>query len=216
MSLGSMLSTMAPCFLSTCLIFFFTLIFSLPLGIVFALLRMSKNKVISSIIRFIVSVLRGTPLLLQLLVVNFGPWYLFGVPTAKEKLIPIVIAFSINYAAYFSEIYRGGIESIANGQYEAAAILGYSKFQTFIRIVLPQVIKIILPSVTNEIVTLVKDTSLASTLSYYETYKIAAEISNSNVDFTPFVVAGVFYYVFNFIVATVMNKAEKALSYYKI
>lgn len=199
----------------TCAIFFLTLLFSLPLGMIIALLRMSKNAVISKITQFFVSILRGTPLMLQLLAVTYGPYYLFGVSVSRNKLIPVVIAFAINYAAYFSEIYRGGIESISVGQYEAAAILGYSKTQTFIRIILPQVIRRILPSVTNEIVTLVKDTSIAFTVSYQEMFTIGKQIANSQTSFTPFLVAGVFYYIFNAIVGFVMGRAEKSMSYYK-
>ncbi len=200
---------------NTCAIFFYTLLFALPLGVVFALLRMSKNIVISKLTQLIVSVLRGTPLMLQLLAVTYGPYYLFGMSISRNKLIPVVIAFSINYAAYFSEIYRGGIESISVGQYEAAAILGYSKAQTFIKIILPQVIRRILPSVTNEIVTLVKDTSIAFTVSYQEMFTIGKQIANSQTSFMPFVVAGVFYYIFNALVGFVMGRAEKAMSYYK-
>ncbi len=211
-----MITTMAEGLSKTCAIFFLTLIFSLPLGMVFALLRMSKNAIISNVIKFIISVLRGTPLMLQLLAVAYGPWYLFNIPGSRNKLIPVVIAFAINYAAYFSEIYRGGIESISKGQYEAATILGYSKAQTFMRIILPQVIRRILPSMTNEIVTLVKDTSLAFTLSYAEMFTIGKQIANSQSSFTPFIIAGVFYYVFNAIVGFAMGKIEKAMSYYKI
>ncbi len=200
----------------TCAIFFLTLIFSLPLGVIIALLRMSKNKIVSKITQFFVSVLRGTPLMLQLLAVTYGPYYLFGMDVARDKLIPVVIAFSINYAAYFSEIYRGGIESIPIGQYEAATILGYSKTQTFIRIILPQVIRRILPSITNEIVTLVKDTSIAFTVSYQEMFTIGKQIANSQTSFMPFLVAGVFYYIFNAIVGFVMGRVEKSMSYYKI
>lgn len=199
----------------TCAIFFLTLLFALPLGMIIALLRMSKNTVISKITQFFVSILRGTPLMLQLLAVTYGPYYLFGVSVSRNKLIPVVIAFAINYAAYFSEIYRGGIESISVGQYEAAAILGYSKTQTFIRIILPQVIRRILPSVTNEIVTLVKDTSIAFTVSYQEMFTIGKQIANSQTSFTPFLVAGVFYYIFNAVVGFVMGRAEKSMSYYK-
>ena len=176
---------------------------------VVALLRMSKVKVISSITRAVISVLRGTPLMLQLIAVTYGPYYLFELPVAKNKLIPVVIAFAINYAAYFAEIYRSGIESIPVGQYEAADILGYSKIQTFFRIILPQVLKRIMPSVTNEVVTLVKDTSLAFTVSYVEMFTIGKQIANSQSSFVPFVVAGVFYFVFNAIVDYVMGKAEK-------
>ena len=199
----------------TCAIFFLTLIFSLPLGMIIALMRMSKNAVISKITQFVVSILRGTPLMLQLLAVTYGPYYLFGLTVSRNKLIPVVVAFAINYAAYFSEIYRGGIESISVGQYEAATILGYSKTQTFIRIILPQVIRRILPSVTNEIVTLVKDTSIAFTVSYQEMFTIGKQIANSQTSFTPFIVAGVFYYAFNAIVGFVMGRLEKSMSYYK-
>ena len=199
----------------TCAIFFLTLLFSLPLGMLVALLRMSKNKVISNITRAIISVLRGTPLMLQLLAVTYGPYYIFGVSVSRNKLIPVVIAFAINYAAYFAEIYRGGIESISKGQYEAAEVLGYSKAQTFIRIILPQVFKRILPSMTNEIITLVKDTSMAFTVSYQEIFTIGKQIANSQTSFMPFVIAGVFYYVFNALVDFVMNKVEHSLDYYK-
>ena len=199
----------------TCAIFFLTLLFSLPLGMIISLLRMSKNIVVSKVTQFIVSVLRGTPLMLQLLAVTYGPYYLFGISVSRNKLIPVVIAFAINYAAYFSEIYRGGIESISVGQYEAATILGYSKTQTFIRIILPQVIRRILPSVTNEIVTLVKDTSIAFTVSYQEMFTIGKQIANSQTSFTPFLVAGVFYYIFNALVGFVMGRVEKSMSYYK-
>ena len=199
----------------TCAIFFLTLIFSLPLGMIVALLRMSKNKVVSSVTRFIISVLRGTPLMLQLLAVTYGPYYLFGISVSRNKLIPVVIAFSINYAAYFAEIYRGGIESISQGQYEAAKVLGYTKAQTFMHIILPQVIKRIMPSVTNEVVTLVKDTSIAFTVSYQEMFTIGKQIANSQTSFVPFVVAGVFYFLFNAIVDFVMGRIEKKLDYYK-
>ena len=168
MSLLTMILKMSEGLGKTCAIFFLTLLFSLPLGMIVALLRMSRNRIVSAITRFIITVLRGTPLMLQLLAVTYGPYYLFGVGVSRNKLIPVVIAFSINYAAYFAEIYRGGIESIPVGQYEAATVLGYTRFQTFTRIILPQVVKRIMPSVTNEVVTLVKDTSIAFTVSYQE------------------------------------------------
>ena len=199
----------------TCAIFFLTLLFSLPLGMLVALLRMSKNKVVSGVTRAVISVLRGTPLMLQLLAVTYGPYYLLGFGVARNKLIPVVIAFAINYAAYFAEIYRGGIESMPVGQYEAAEVLGYSKSQTFMRIILPQVVKRILPSITNEVVTLVKDTSMAFTVSYQEMFTIGKQIANSQTSFLPFVVAGVFYFVFNAIVDFVMGRVEKRLNYYK-
>ena len=215
MKLITMINLMLEGMGGTCAIFFLTLLFSLPLGMVVALLRMSKNKVVSNVTRAIISVLRGTPLMLQLIAVTYGPYYLFELPVAKNKLIPVVIAFAINYAAYFAEIYRGGIESIPVGQYEASEILGYSKVQTFFRIILPQVIKRIMPSVTNEVVTLVKDTSLAFTVSYVEMFTIGKNLANSQTSFVPFVVAGVFYFLFNAIVDFVMGKAEKSMNYYR-
>ncbi len=215
MTIWTMMAKMSEGLGKTCAIFFLTLLFSLPLGMLVALLRMSKNKVVSGITRAVISVLRGTPLMLQLLAVTYGPYYLFGFGVARNKLIPVVVAFAINYAAYFAEIYRGGIGSMPVGQYEAAEVLGYSKSQTFMRIILPQVVKRILPSITNEVVTLVKDTSMAFTVSYQEMFTIGKQIANSQTSFLPFVVAGVFYFVFNAIVDFVMGRVEKRLNYYK-
>ncbi|MBO6159157.1 MAG: amino acid ABC transporter permease [Firmicutes bacterium] len=215
MSLLTMIIKMSEGLGKTCAIFFLTLLFSLPLGMIVALLRMSKVKIVSMITRFFITILRGTPLMLQLLAVTYGPYYLFGTSVARNKLIPVVIAFAINYAAYFAEIYRGGIESIPVGQYEAAEVLGYTKLQTFLRIILPQVIKRIMPSITNEVVTLVKDTSMAFTVSYQEMFTIGKQIANSQTSFMPFVVAGVFYYVFNAIVDYVMGRIEKRMDYYR-
>ena len=215
MSLMTMIMKMSEGLGKTCAIFFLTLLFSLPLGMIVALLRMSKLKIVSAVTRFAITVLRGTPLMLQLLAVTYGPYYIFGAAVSRNKLIPVVIAFAINYAAYFAEIYRGGIESIPIGQYEAAEVLGYTKVQTFMRIILPQVIKRIMPSITNEVVTLVKDTSMAFTVSYQEMFTIGKQIANSQTSFTPFLVAGVFYYIFNVIVDYVMGRIEKRLDYYK-
>ena len=215
MTLLTMIMKMGEGLSKTCAIFFLTLLFSLPLGMIVALLRMSKNKIISGITRFFISILRGTPLMLQLLAVTYGPYYLFGLSVSRNKLIPVVIAFAINYAAYFAEIYRGGIESISVGQYEAAEVLGYNKTQTFIYIILPQVAKRIMPSITNEVVTLVKDTSMAFTVSYQEMFTIGKQIANSETSFMPFIVAGVFYFIFNAIVDFVMGKVEKSMNYYQ-
>ena len=200
----------------TCAIFFLTLLFAIPLGMIVALLRGSKIKIISWLAKIYISVLRGTPLMLQLIAVTYGPYYLFNISISRNKLIPVVVAFSINYAAYFAEIYRSGIESMPIGQYEAAQVLGYSRIQTFFKIILPQVIRRILPSVTNEIVTLVKDTSMAFTVSYQEMFTIGKQIANSQTSFVPFIVAGVFYYVFNAIVGFVMGRVEKRMNYYKM
>lgn len=197
-------------------IFILTLLFSLPLGLVVAFGRMSKNPFIKTITKLYISIMRGTPLMLQLLVVYFAPYYIFGMKIAPSyRFIAVIIAFAINYAAYFAEIYRSGIDSMPVGQYEAAKVLGYSKAQTFFTIILPQVIKRILPSVTNEIITLVKDTSLAFAIAQAEMFTIAKQIAAAETSMMPLVAAGIFYYIFNLIVATVMEKVEKAFSYYR-
>ena len=217
MTLLTMIMKMSEGLGKTCAIFFLTILFSLPLGMLITLLRMSKNKVVSSVTRFVIAVLRGTPLMLQLLAVTYGPYYLFGTAVAKNKLIPVVIAFAINYAAYFAEIYRGGIESIPRGQYEAAQVLGYTKAQTFFKIILPQMVKRVIPSVTNEVITLVKDTSLASVIGTVEMFTRAKQIvaSPNTPGMLALVAAGVFYYVFNYVVAFAMEKWEQALRYYR-
>lgn len=214
MSFQTMLEQLTIGFGKSICIFTLTLLFSLPLGLVVCFGRMSKNKILSGVMTFLISILRGTPLMLQLLVVYFFPYYLFGWSIADWRFPAIIVGFSINYAAYFAEIYRSGIEAVPKGQYEAATLLGYSKAQTFFKIILPQVIKIILPAVTNEIITLVKDTSLAFSLSYMEMFTLAKQIAAANTNFMPFVISAVFYYVFNLLVAFVMGRVEKKLSYY--
>ena len=197
-------------------IFVVTLVFSLPLGLVVAFGRMSANRVVRTIVKGYISVMRGTPLMLQLMVVYFGPYYIFGLKLGSGyPLWAALIGFVINYAAYFAEIYRSGIQSMPQGQYEAAKILGYSRGQTFFKIILPQVIKRILPSVTNEVITLVKDTSLAFTLSVMEMFSIAKMLAASQSNMIPFIAAGLFYYVFNLIVALAMEGLEKKLNYYQ-
>ena len=197
-------------------IFVVTLVFSLPLGLVVAFGRMSANRVVRTIVKGYISVMRGTPLMLQLMVVYFGPYYIFGLKLGSGyRLWAALIGFVINYAAYFAEIYRSGIQSMPQGQYEAAKILGYSRGQTFFKIILPQVIKRILPSVTNEVITLVKDTSLAFTLSVMEMFSIAKMLAASQTNMIPFIAAGLFYYVFNLIVALAMEGLEKKLNYYQ-
>ncbi len=216
MSFDMMLVQLAQGMVKTLGIFVWTLVISLPLGLVVAFGRMSKNPVLRTVIKLYISIMRGTPLMLQLLVVFYGPYYLFGLQIGGSyRFIAILIGFGINYAAYFAEIYRSGIESMPLGQYEAARILGYSKSQTFFRIILPQVIKRILPSVTNEVITLVKDTSLAFSLVYMEMFSIAKQIAAANTTMMPFVIAGAFYYIFNLLVAMVMEWFEKKLSYYR-
>lgn len=198
-------------------IFVVTLVFSLPLGLVVAFGRMSKNPVICAITKFYISIMRGTPLMLQLMVVYFGPYYLFGIKIKSNnfRLWAAFIGFVINYAAYFAEIYRSGIQSMPVGQYEAAKLLGYSRSQTFFKIILPQVIKRILPSITNEVITLVKDTSLAFTISVMEMFSIAKALASSQTSMIPFVAVGLFYYIFNLLVAVIMERVEKKLSYYQ-
>ena len=198
-------------------IFFLTLLFSLPLGLLVSFGRMSKNIFVRTIVKLYISVMRGTPLMLQLLVVYFGPYYLFKMNIGGNyRFMAIIIGFSVNYAAYFAEIYRSGIESIPVGQYEAAKMLGYRKGDSFFRIILPQVIKRILPAVTNEIITLVKDTSLSFAIAYAEMFTLAKQIAAAQTSFVPFIAAAIFYYVFNLIVAMVMERFEKALNYYTI
>lgn len=197
-------------------IFMLTLLFSLPLGLVVAFGRMSKNIIIRTITKIYISIMRGTPLMLQLLVVYFGPSLIFGMKSSSGyRFVAVILGFSINYAAYFAEIYRSGIESMPVGQYEAAEVLGYGKFQTFMKIILPQVVKRILPSVTNEIITLVKDTSLAYAIAQPEMFTLAKQIAAAQTTIMPLMTAGVFYYIFNLIVAIAMEKVEKAFSYYR-
>ncbi len=214
MSLTTMLTTMGAGMLRTIGIFVLTLAGSLPLGMVIMFGRKSKHKILSTVVKAFISIIRGTPLMLQLLVWYFGPYYLFGWSIKGYRFPAIIIGFVVNYACYFAEIYRGGIESMDRGQYEAAEILGYSRSQTFFLIILPQVIKTILPSITNEVITLVKDTSLAFTLAYQEVFSLAKQISASETSFTPFVVAGIFYFVANYVVAYIMDRIEKSMSFY--
>lgn len=203
-------------------IFFFTIIFSIPLGLLIAKGRMAKNKIVSAIFRVYISIMRGTPLMLQLLLVYFGPYYVFGISTGNIQVGPFnyrfiatVIGFSLNYAAYFAEIFRGGIQSMPKGQYEAAQVLGFTPLQTYFKIILPQVVKRVLPSVTNEVITLVKDTSLAQVLAVTEMFTAASKLASAQVSVIPFVVAGVFYYVFNGIIEIIMHTFEKKMSYYQ-
>ncbi len=196
-------------------IFVFTLLLALPLGFVIALGRMNRNPAVSGSFRMYISVVRGTPLMLQILFVYFAPYYIFGLPLAHyPRILATVLAFSLNYAAYFAEIYRGGILSIDRGQTEAAVALGMPKGMTFFRIILPQTVKRVIPAVGNEVITLVKDTSLAFTIAVTEMFTIAKQLSSANTTMTPLIAAGVFYYVFNFIVAWTMERIEKKLSYY--
>lgn len=196
-------------------IFILTLLFSIPLGFLVAGGRMSRIKPLSALMKVYISIMRGTPLMLQLIVIFFAPYYIFGVNLSSDyRFFAVIIAFSINYAAYFAEIFRGGIEAIPKGQYEAAQVLGYNKLETFFIVILPQVVKIILPAVTNEVITLVKDTSLSFVIAIPEMFTVAKQIAAADASITALLVAGIFYYVFNAVVAFVMARFEKKLSYY--
>lgn len=235
MNLMDIFSQLGDGMLRSVLIFGLTLLFSLPLGLVIAFGRMNRwapfaawkkaesrmlravsgFRPLQLLVKLFISILRGTPLMLQLMVVYFGPYYIFKVQISLEyQFYAVIIAFAVNYAAYFAEIYRSGIESMPIGQYEAARVLGYNKSQTFFRIILPQVMKRILPSVTNEVITLVKDTSLAFVIAYAEMFTVAKRIAAKEANVLPFVAAAIFYYVFNLIVAVAMEKLEKKMSYY--
>ena len=199
--------------LMTLRIFFSTLVFALPLGLLVSLGRMSKIKIINWPVRLFILIMRGTPLMLQLLFVFYGLKPLFGIQL--DRVIAAQVAFALNYAAYFAEIYRGGIESIPDGQYEAAKVLGFNKKQTFFRIILPQVVKRIIPPMGNELITLVKDTSLAQVIAVVELLKVTNNWVSSAVSMVPFVIAAVFYLVMNGVVTRCFTIAEKRLSYYR-
>lgn len=213
-----MLKTMLTGSGMTLSIFFLTLLFAIPFALIVAMGRMSKSKIISKITNVFLLIIRGTPLMLQLLIVYFVP-KLFAVKFFHSTInwssyIAAIVAFSINYSAYFAEIYRGGIESIPKGQYEASKVLGYTPTSTFFKIVLPQVVKRIVPAMGNEVITLVKDTSLVTILSVQELMYFAKSSSNRMVSFTPLLIAGVFYFVMNWLVSLLFAKMEKKLSYY--
>ena len=202
-------------FLTSLQIFAFTLIGALPLGVPVALLRVSRFKVVRGITRAYISVMRGTPLMLQMFAIYFMPYYVFGIQlTTDSKWQAAIVAFIINYAAYFAEIYRSGLQSIPRGQYEAAEVLGYSKAQTFLYIVLPQVVKRIMPAIGNEVITLVKDASLAFAIGVGEMFSTAKALVASQVSMVPFAIAAAIYWVFNFAVELVLGRIEKMLSYY--
>lgn len=196
-------------------IFVVTLVGSLPLGIVVALARMSKFRPLSLVAQFYISILRGTPLMLQLMAFMFAPYYLFGISMDTDwKYGACAVGFILNYSAYFAEIYRSGLQSIPKGQYEAALVLGYSRSQTFFKIVLPQVIKRIMPVMGNEIITLVKDTSLAFVLGIAEMFSVAKAISASEVSMLPYALAALIYWVFCLLIEFIIGRAEKKMAYY--
>ncbi len=215
MELATMLELLGSGLVLTLQVFFTTLVGALPLGVVVALCRMSRFKPLALITRFYISVMRGTPLMLQLMALMFGPYYLLGLELGPDwKYWACSIGFIINYAAYFGEIYRSGLQSIPRGQYEAAEVLGYTRAQTFLKIILPQVAKRILPAMSNEVITLVKDTSLAFVVGIMEMFTQAKALAASQVSMLPYLLAGVIYWVFNFIVEMILTRIEKKMSYY--
>ena len=196
-------------------IFVFTLAIALPIGFPIALGRMSRNPLVSVLFRVYISIVRGTPLMLQIIFVYFAPYILFGMPLSRyPRLLATVLAFGLNYGASSAEIYRGGILSIDRGQYEAAKALGLGCGATFFRIILPQTIKRVIPAVGNEVITLVKDTSLAFTIAVTEMFTIARQLSSAHTTMSPLIAAAVFYYIFNYLVASGMERLEKRYSYY--
>ncbi len=218
MTIIKMLSILSEGFGTTLLIFVFTLLGALPLGMIVYFGKKSRFSPVRRFVSLYISVMRGTPLMLQLMVVFYGPNLIFHItPPQNWRFAAVIIAFIINYAAYFAEIYRAGIESIPVGQYEAAQVLGYTKVQTFFKIILPQMIKRVIPPVTNEIITLVKDTSLAQVISVMEMFTRAKQIAvaPNSPGMIAFAAAAVFYYVFNYLVAFVMQRVEKKLDYFE-
>lgn len=215
MELGVMVGALVDGLGLSAWIFVVTLVGSLPLGIVVALCRMSSFKPLSLLAQFYISILRGTPLMLQLMAFMFGPYYLMGMNMGTDwKFGACAVGFILNYSAYFAEIYRSGIQSIPKGQYEAALVLGYSRSQTFFKIVLPQVIKRILPAMGNEIITLVKDTSLAFVLGMAEMFSVAKALAASNVSMIPYAIAALIYWVFCLFIEFILGRVEKKLAYY--
>ena len=196
-------------------IFAVTLLGAIPLGIPVALGRLSKFKPLSWLMQLFISLLRGTPFMLQMFAVSFVPYYVFGIRTDSNfPMVAVLLSFVINYAAYFAEIYRSGIQSIPQGQYEAAEVLGYSNGQTFRRIVLPQVVKRVLPAMGNEVVTLVKDTSLAFSLGITEMFTQSRAIVNSQHNMLAFAVAALIYWITCLLIEFVLRRAERRLDYY--
>lgn len=198
-------------------VFLLTLIIALPLGLMITFGRKSAKKWISIPIKLYILIVRGTPLMLQIIFIYFGPFYILpeGMRINTNRFAAAIIAFSLNYAAYFGEIYRGGIESIEKEQYEAASVLGFSKAQTFFRIILPQVIKRILPAASNEVINLVKDTALVQIIGVSELFRQAQDASSRYFSTTPIIIAGIFYLIMNWGVTTVFNYMENRLDYYR-
>ena len=200
-------------FTETLKVFILTLAFALPLGLIVSFGSMSKFAPLKALVKCFVWVIRGTPLMLQLIVIFYGPGLLFDLP-AMPRFTATIVAFSINYACYFSEIYRGGIESISKGQYEAGQVLGMTKGQIFFKIVLPQVVKRIMAPMSNEVITLVKDTSLARIISVYEIIWAGESFIKKGL-LWPLFYTGAFYLIFNGLLTLLFGRIEKKLNYYR-
>lgn len=204
----------------TCLLFILTLVFAIPLGLVICFGSMTRFKPLRYLTRGFVWIIRGTPLMLQLFVVFYVPGMLFETPIfstiANGRFVAALVAFVINYSCYFSEIYRGGIESISKGQYEACAVLGMTKGQAFFHVVLPQVGKRIVPPMSNEIITLVKDTSLARVIAVIDIIFAAETILSLKALIWPLFYAGAFYLIFNGLLTLLFGFIEKKMNYYKV
>lgn len=194
-------------------IFALTLLFALPLGFIVAKGRMSKLWPVKTLVNIYIQIMRGTPLILQLIFVYFAPYYVFGV--SYDRFTAVIIAFVINYAAYFAEIYRSGLQAIDKGQYEASKVLGFSKLYTFFHIILPQVFKIILPALAGEVITLVKDTALAQTIGVAELFRAAQNAASREFSTMPIFIAGVFFFVMNYVVSKFFNIVEAKMNYYE-
>jgi polar amino acid transport system permease protein len=194
-------------------IFFLTLLFALPLALPVALGRMSRSRLVRAPVHLYILVMRGTPLILQIIFVYFAPYYLIG--ASYDRFTAVILAFTVNYAAYFAEIYRGGIQAVPRGQYEAAKVLGFTRADTFVRVVLPQVVKRILPASANEVITLVKDTALAQTVGVAELFRVAQNASARQFSTMPIFVAGAFYFVMNWVVSELFLRWERKLEYYR-
>jgi len=210
--MGSLLLQMLKATGTSLEIFFLTLVFALPLGLLIAKGRMSRSKIVSALVNIYIMIMRGTPLILQLIFVYFAPYYLFH--ASYDRFTAVIIAFVINYAAYFAEIYRGGIQSIPKGQYEASSVLGFTKSHTFFRIILPQVVKRIMPAMGNEVITLVKDTALAQTIGVAELFRVAQNASARQFSTAPIFIAGLFYFIMNGLVSRAFDRIERKLAYY--
>ena len=217
MDLGTMVRELGTGMLITTEIFVLTLVFSLPLGMVLAFGRMARLKVLSFLTKLYISIMRGTPLMLQLMVVYFGPYYLFGIKIKSNnyRLIAAMIGFVINYAAYFAEIFRGGYQAIDKGQFEAATVLKMSRWQTFRYVIMGQITKIVLPSIGNETINLIKDSSLVYVIGIGDLLRAGNIAASRDVTLVPYLLVGVIYLFLTFILTVAQKRVEKRFAFYR-